>query len=232
MRKADLAELLSLKAQRRPVAVVTWLASGVQRLIPPGEAIEPAVLADALADAFRTDRSRVVALPDGGEAFVHVHNPPLRMVLIGAVHIAQALIPMARQAGYEIIVVDPRTAFATPERFAGTAIDTRWPDEALPGIGLDRRTAFAALTHDPKIDDPALSLALASDCFYIGALGSTRTHAKRRERLLAAGIAPDRLDRIHAPIGLDIGAVGATEIAISIMAEVTGCLRGRPVRRS
>lgn len=231
MRKADLDELLSAQRSRRPVALVTWLATGAQSLVWPGEALAPLELAAAVAEAFRTDRSGVVVLPDAGEAFVHVHNPPLRMVLIGAVHISQALIPMAQQAGYELIVVDPRTAFATADRFPGVSIDARWPDEALPAIGLDRRTAFIALTHDPKIDDPALTLALGASCFYVGALGSGRTHAKRRERLQAQGIAADALARIHAPIGLDIGAIGATEIAIAIMAEVTACLRGKAVRR-
>ena len=178
----------------------------------------------------RKDRSGVVATAQG-EVFINVYNPALRMVMIGAVHISQALIPMAQQAGYDVIVVDPRTAFASPERFARVTLDTRWPDVALPAIGLDRRTAFVALTHDPKIDDPALLLALASDCFYVGALGSSRTHAKRRERLTAAGLAASSLERIHAPIGLDIGAIGAPEIAISIMAEVIGCLRGKDAKR-
>ena len=145
----------------------------------------------------------------------------------GAVHIAQALIPIARQAGYDVIVVDPRTAFASEERFVGVPRDARWPDEALPEIGLDARTAFIALTHDPKIDDPALQIALPSDVFYVGALGSTRTHAKRIDRLSQLGVSKDALERINAPIGLDIGAVGPVEIAISIMAEVTAALRGK-----
>jgi xanthine dehydrogenase accessory factor len=232
MRKSQLDELLADVAHRRPVAMVTWLADGAQRLVRPADlAALDGELAEALAEAFRTDRSRVIKT-EAGEAFIAVHNPPLRMIMIGAVHISQALIPMARQAGYDVVVVDPRTAFATPERFVGVTLDTRWPDEALPAIGLDRRTAFIALTHDPKIDDPALKLALASECFYIGALGSARTHAKRRERLIGQGVDEAALQRIHAPIGLDIGAIGPTEIAISILAEVTAVLRGKSGARS
>lgn len=232
MQRSDLDALLADIGRRQPVALVSWLGDGRQLLVRPGDPLASPELAAAVAEAFRTDRSRIVRTGDGGEVFVHVHNPPLRMVLIGAVHIAQSLIPMARQAGYEIIVVDPRTAFATEDRFRDVTIDARWPDEALPGIGLDRRTAFVALTHDPKIDDPALTHALGSESFYIGALGSGRTHAKRVERLQAAGLDAEAIGRIHAPIGLDIGAIGAVEIAISIMAEVTACLRGKPVGRS
>ena len=230
MLRSHLAQLAADIAARRPVATVTTLSTGEQRLVHPGDPL-PDDLAAALADAVRKDRSGVVALATG-EVFINVRNPALRMVMIGAVHISQALVPMAQAAGYDVIVIDPRTAFASGERFAGVALDARWPDEALPPIGLDRRTAFVALTHDPKIDDPALMLAFKSDCFYIGALGSSRTHAKRRERLLAAGIAAERFDTIHAPIGLDIGAIGAPEIAISIIAEVTAALRGKDTKRS
>ena len=212
------------------MATITRLATGAQQLVHPGDPVADD-LAAPLAEALRKDKSQVVATATG-EVFINVYNPALRMIMIGAVHISQALIPMARQAGYDISVIDPRTAFASGERFTGVMLDARWPDEALPGLSLDRRTAFIALTHDPKIDDPALTIALASDCFYIGALGSGRTHAKRRERLLAAGLTDAQLDRIRAPIGLDIGAIGAPEIAISIMAEVTGLLRGKAQARS
>jgi xanthine dehydrogenase accessory factor len=229
MHRQDLQQLETDLANRQPRAVVTWLASGQSRLVAPGTSLGLVELDAALAEGFRTDRSRVVATPDG-EVFLHIHNPALRMVMIGAVHISQAVIPIAKQAGYDVIVVDPRTAFATPERFAGVTLDARWPDEALPAIGLDRRTAFVALTHDPKIDDPALVAAFASDCFYIGALGSSRTHAQRLERLSKLGQTPDNLARIHAPIGLDIGAIGAAEIAMSIMAQVTAVLRGKSGR--
>ncbi len=231
MLRSDLEQLDADIAARRPRAVVKWLSSGQSRLVAPGTDLGEPSLNVALAEGFRTDRSAVVAARDG-EVFIHIHSPALRLVMIGAVHISQAVIPMARQVGYDLIVVDPRTAFATPERFAGVTLDARWPDDALPAIGLDARTAFLALTHDPKIDDPALIAALASDCFYIGALGSGRTHAKRRERLLAAGTSEAALARIHAPIGADIGAIGAAEIAISIMAEVTAVLRGKTARRA
>jgi xanthine dehydrogenase accessory factor len=230
MRRSDLEQLRADLEERRPVAAITTLATGSQRLVHPGE---PAGddLAGPIAEAFRTDKSAIVPT-SSGEVFINVYNPRLRMVMIGAVHISQALIPMAKQAGYDVVVVDPRTAFASPERFRDVKLDPRWPDEALPEIGLDRRTAFVALTHDPKIDDPALTAALASDCFYVGALGSTRTHGKRRERLAASGISAASLDRIRAPIGLDIGAIGPAEIAVSILAEVTAALRGGAKRRS
>jgi len=230
MLRTHLEQLNADITARRQVAVITTLATGAQALVHPGDAVAPDVTA-ALADAFLKDKSQVVATASG-DIFINIFNPALRMVIIGAVHISQALIPMARQAGYDVTVIDPRTAFASGERFAGVALDARWPDEALPGLALDRRTAFIAVTHDPKIDDPALTMALASDCFYIGALGSGRTHAKRRERLLAAGMTIAQLDRIRAPIGLDIGAIGAPEIAISILAEVTGHLRGKILART
>jgi xanthine dehydrogenase accessory factor len=213
---------------RRPVVLATWLASGKERLIHAGE--EEGELATAVAEGLRADRSGIIRI-DGEEVFLNVYNPPLRMVMIGAVHISQSLIPMAEAAGYQVTVIDPRTAFATPERFGGVSLIPEWPDEALPSIGLDARTAFIALTHDPKIDDPALRIALAASPFYIGALGSSRTHKTRLERLSAAGVAPEALARIHAPIGLDIGAIGAPEIAISIMAEVTATLRGKGGKR-
>lgn len=230
MRKSDLETLTASIAARKPIAVVTSLSDGSQRLYRKGEAA-PSPLAEALSEGFRTDRSKVVP-GETGEVFINIYNPALRMVIVGAVHISQALIPMARQVGYDVVVVDPRTAFASGERFQGVRLDARWPDEALPEIALDARTAFIALTHDPKIDDPALKLAIASDCFYIGALGSSRTNAKRRERLSATGLPEVVLNRIHAPVGLDIGAIGAPEIAVSILAEVTAALRGKDKPRS
>ncbi|MEM9360460.1 MAG: XdhC family protein [Pseudomonadota bacterium] len=226
MESTLLDQLLQAKSGRMPVALVTWLASGKQQLIERGQSAADDELSNANTDGFRTDRSRTMEI-GGEEVFINIHNPPLRLVLIGAVHIAQALIPMAVQAGYDPIVIDPRTAFASEERFANVPRDARWPDEALPEVGLDTRTAFVALTHDPKIDDPALQIALNSEVFYIGALGSKRTHAKRVDRLTEAGLNDAQLSRINAPIGLDIGAVGPNEIAISIMAEVTAALRGK-----
>jgi xanthine dehydrogenase accessory factor len=216
--KADiLAGLLAARHARKPVAVVTELATGAQRIVPRGD--DP-----ALEERFRFDRSGV-----DGDDFVHIHNPPLRLVIVGAVHIAQAVIPFAQAASYDVIVVDPRGAFATDARFPGVALHEEWPDEILPKLGLDARTAFMALTHDPKIDDAALLAAMASDVFYIGALGSKKNQAARLERLAGKGAAPEQLARINGPIGLAIGAQGAPEIAISIMAEMTTALRlGQP----
>ncbi|MDP9137712.1 MAG: XdhC family protein [Pseudomonadota bacterium] len=223
MKAAVLRSLLDAQRRRQPVALLTNLANGEQRLVGADEAPgDP--LAAALGDGFRFDRS-VVVRSEEGEFFVNIHNPPLKLVVIGAVHIAQALIPMAQAAGYDVTVIDPRGAFATPQRFPGVELKEAWPDEALAGMGLDRRTALLALTHDPKIDDPALALALKSNCFYLGALGSKKTHAKRTERLAALGFSAELQKRIHGPIGLAIGARGAPEIAISIMAEMTKVLR-------
>jgi xanthine dehydrogenase accessory factor len=160
-----------------------------------------------------------------GRVFLTVHVPSVRLVVTGAVHISQALAPVAQLLGYDVTIVDPRTAFASPERFPDVKVIAEWPDVALPPLGVDRYTAFVALTHDPKIDDPALAHALARDCFYIGALGSKKTHARRLERLKASGIPEAALARIHAPIGLAIGAVSPPEIAVAIMAEITASLR-------
>lgn len=178
--------------------------------------------ADAYPDRFRADRSGFL---EDGTTFVAIHNPPLRMTIVGAVHIAQALVPMARIAGYDPLIVDPRPAFAAQSRFPGEEIIDDYPDEALKQRPLDTRTALVLLTHDPKIDDPALELGLRSGAFYIGALGSTRTHAKRVERLKSKGFTDAEIARIHAPVGLDIGSAGPAEIAISVIAEVTKVLR-------
>ncbi len=223
MDRATLKAILAAKAERRAIAVVTELASGKQRVVD-ADAVSADVLADALMAGFRYDRSGVQD-SDAGEVFVSIHNPPLRMIIVGAVHIAQCVAPIASATGYDVTVIDPRGAFASQERFPGVNVCPEWPDEVLPGMAIDQRTAFLALTHDPKIDDPALQIALKSDCFYIGALGSRRTQASRVERLTDAGFSAEELKRINGPIGLDIGARGAPEIAISIMAEVTGALR-------
>ncbi|WP_119391127.1 XdhC family protein [Taklimakanibacter lacteus] len=216
-------QIMDARAQRTPVALVTALDTGAQRVVARDHAADD-ILAQVLADAFRFDRSGVHKVPEG-EFFVHIHNPPLRLIIIGAVHIAQAVIPIARAAGYDIVVIDPRGAFATGERFPDIALHAEWPDEVLPKLGLDQRTAMLALTHDPKIDDPSLHLALKSKVFYIGALGSKKTQGTRAERLAAAGFPAADIARIYGPIGLDIGAQGAPEIAISIMAELTRVLR-------
>ncbi len=203
--------------------LVTDLASGEQRLVREAE-VDGDPLAEALADKLRLGKSGVVE-SEGRQAFLSVQVPPVKVVAIGAVHISQALAPMARNLDLDMIVIDPRTAFATPERFPDVSVVAEWPDAALPGIGLDRYTAVAALTHDPKIDDPALAAALRAECFYIGALGSRKTHARRVERLTAAGFSQAEIARIQAPIGLDIGAVSPAEIAVSILAEIVATLR-------
>jgi xanthine dehydrogenase accessory factor len=214
-----LLALLDARRNRQSVALVTTLATGEQRLVPrSAAAADP--LAAVLDEAFRFDQS---GTHEG--QFVNIHNPPLRLVMIGAVHIAQAVIPMAQQLGYDVTVIDPRGAFATGARFPGVALHADWPDEIIPKIGLDQRTALVALTHDPKIDDPALHAALRSDVFYIGALGSKKTQATRRARLVEAGFTDAQIARIHGPIGLPIGAKGAPEIAVSIVAEMTRSLR-------
>jgi xanthine dehydrogenase accessory factor len=217
VKRALLNAVLEASRERRAVAVVTSIENGQQRLVAK-EKLGSDPLGAALEEAFRFDQSGL----HGGE-FVHIHNPPLR--LIGAVHIAQGVIPMARQAGYDVTVVDPRGAFATGARFPDITLHTTWPEDVLPGLGVDARTALLALTHDPKIDDPALSIALKSECFYIGALGSKKTQASRVERLQKMGFSDAVIARIHGPIGLPIGAMGAAEIAISIMAEMTRSLR-------
>lgn len=219
MKRELLNALLQARKDRKAVALITTLETGEQRLVPK-EPSSRDPLAAILKEAFRFDQS---GLHDG--EFVHIHNPPLRLVIIGAVHIAQSVIPMAVQAGYDVSVIDPRGAFATGARFPNIALHIQWPEEVLPGLVLDARTALLALTHDPKIDDPALAIALRSECFYIGALGSKKTQASRVERLLKAGFSAESIARIHGPIGLAIGAKGAAEIAISIMAEMTRVLR-------
>lgn len=223
MKRELFDQVLSAKSERRPVAVVTHLATGDQRLVERSAAQQDP-LSEVLDAAFRFDKSQVVT-QEGEEYFLDIHNPPLKMVMIGAVHIAQAMIPMAQATGYDVTIVDPRGAFATEQRFPDVTLIAEWPDEVLDQVGLDARTAFVALTHDPKIDDPALEMALRSDAFYIGALGSRRTHASRLERLGALGFGPDDFARIQGPIGLNIGAKGQAEIAVAIMAQVVQFLR-------
>ncbi|MBE0452482.1 MAG: XdhC family protein [Roseovarius sp.] len=204
-----LADLVAARARREAVAYVT--GPGRRRLERVGH-----------DERFRMDRSGFL---EDGETFVAIHNPPLRLVVVGAVHIAQALVPMARIAGYDPVVIDPRESFATPARFPDTRLISDWPDEAVAALGLDARTALVLLTHDPKLDDPALMAGLRSGVFYIGALGSTRTHGKRVVRLAEAGFSEAEIGRVHGPIGLDIGAAGPAEIAVSILAELTRVLR-------
>jgi xanthine dehydrogenase accessory factor len=208
-----LEELVAARRNRVPVAYEVDLSRQRRRLVTEEE---------GYSDRFARDRS---GFEEDGEVFVAIHNPPLRLIVVGAVHIAQTLVPMARIAGYDPFIVDPRGAFGSEARFPGERLVSDWPDEALAEIGLDSRTAVVLLTHDPKLDDPALHLALKSRCFYIGALGSKRTHASRVQRLTEAGFAPDAISRIHGPVGLDIGASNPSEIAVSILAEMTSVLR-------
>lgn len=228
MTRELLEALLEARRRKVPVAVLTALSSGRQSLYRPrasehDPSVPPAVLG-AADDALRDDRSRSVEA-NGERFFIQIHNPPLRLLIVGAVHIAQTLAPMAKLAGYEVIVIDPRRAFAGEARFPGVEIDTDWPDEALARVRPDARTAVVTLTHDPKLDDPALRVALESQAFYIGSLGSTRTHRGRLQRLAKAGFEASALERIHGPVGLDIGARSPAEIALAILAEMTRALR-------
>ena len=225
MTPETLETLQAARAARRPVALLTRLPDGAQLLYPDQPV--PAALAEAAEAALRDDRAGPVTL--GEESwFIQPQTPPPRLIVVGAVHVAQALVPMAVQVGLAVTVVDPRRAFATEERFtAGATLVDEWPDDALNALRPDSRTAIVTLTHDPKLDDPALDVALRSEAFYIGALGSRRTHAKRVERLTEAGHGPEAIARIRAPVGLDIGAVTAPEIALSIIAQVVAARRGK-----
>jgi xanthine dehydrogenase accessory factor len=223
-----LASLNAERAARRAVALVTDMESGAAELVKAsdlaGLPLAGTTKGEAVANALRQGRSAMVEV-EGRKLFLTVHVPPVKVVVTGAVHISQAMVPIAKTLGLDMIVVDPRTAFATPERFPDVPLIADWPDVALPPLGVDRYTAFVALTHDPKIDDPALEHALRAECFYIGALGSRKTHAGRVARLQAAGYAPDAIARIHAPIGLNIGAVSPAEIAVAILGEIIAALR-------
>src|SRR5262245_61293024 len=223
MRLDILRSLNAERAARRAVIVVTEEATGNQRLVKAADAANDP-LRDMLESHLRSGKSGPEETPQG-KVFLTVHVPAPRLIAIGAVHISQALAPMAALVGYDVTIVDPRTAFASPERFPDVKLIAEWPDVALPPLGVDHYTAFVALTHDPKIDDPALIHALARDCFYIGALGSRKTHGRRLDRLKSQGVSDAALARIHAPIGLRIGAVSPQEIAVSILAEITASLR-------
>jgi len=218
------------RTARRATVLVTEVASGAQRLVKAADVAKDS-LKDALAKRLRMAKSGMEETPQG-RFFLTVYVPSPRLVITGAVHISQTLAPIGQLLGYDVIIVDPRTAFASIERFPDVKVIAEWPDVALPPLGIDHYTAFVALTHDPKIDDPALKHALARDCFYIGALGSKKTHAKRVERLKQAGVSDFDIARIHAPIGLDISAVSPAEIAVAIMGEITARLRQSDEKKS
>jgi xanthine dehydrogenase accessory factor len=228
MKLALLKQMNEARRERRACVLATKLSDGSQRFVAAERAADDP-LAEDIETALRAGKSTTVER-DGESYFLTVQVPPVRLVMIGAVHISQALSPVARIAGLDPIVIDPRTAFASPERFPDTLVLAQWPDEALEERPLDRFTAICLLTHDPKIDDRALTRALKAECFYIGALGSRKTHARRLERMRSEGFGEDALARIHAPIGLDIGAVSPAEIAVSIAGEVVAALRKKPLR--
>jgi xanthine dehydrogenase accessory factor len=231
VKRALLSRLLEARAAKRPTAHLRWLERGNEALVVAGEVAVGEPLSQAVLDAVRAAHRRdkgTTIQTDDGPLFIQVFNPPLRLIVVGAVHIAQALVPMASLVGYDVTVVDPRRSFASDARFPGVNVRTDWPDEALEELKPDARTAIVTLTHDPKLDDPALDLALRSDAFYIAALGSKRTHAARLERLVALGHEQPNLSRIHGPAGLAIGAVSPAEVALSVMAEMTQVLRLEP----
>ncbi|MGC1776668.1 MAG: XdhC family protein [Xanthobacteraceae bacterium] len=222
--KLDILTALNAeRAARRAAILVTHVGSGQQRLVK-ADNIGKDPLRSVLAEHLRTSKSGMEETAEG-KVFLTVYVPAPQLVIIGAVHISQALAPIGKLLGYDVTIVDPRTAFASPERFPDVKVVAEWPDKALPPLNVDRYTAFVALTHDPKIDDPALLHALALDCFYVGALGSRKTHGRRVERLKAEGLSEATIARIAAPIGLDIGAVSPAEIAVSIIAQITERLR-------
>ena len=229
MRGEILGEILKARDEARALVVATRLADGEQSVVDADPAAPEGTLAHAAHAALMSDKARTVEIA-GEDWFLNVFNTPLRLVVVGAVHIAQALVPAAQLAGYLVTVVDPRTAFATADRFPGVAISHDWPDEAMEALKPDHRTALVTLTHDPKLDDPALHVALRAPLFYIGALGSTRTHAKRVARLTEAGFTEAEIARIHAPVGLSISASTPAEIAIATLAQITSVLRGGKVR--
>ncbi|MEP7030907.1 MAG: XdhC family protein [Pseudolabrys sp.] len=228
MKLGILHALNAERAARRAVAVVTDIASGEQRLVKASDVAKDP-LKDVLEKHLRMAKSGMEDMTEG-QVFITVHVPSPQLVITGAVHISQTLAPVGQLLGYDVTIVDPRTAFASTERFPDVKVIAEWPDVALPPLNVDHYTAFVALTHDPKIDDPALLHALKRDCFYVGALGSKKTHAKRVERLKAAGLTDADIARIHAPIGLPIGAVSPAEIAIAIMGQITERLRKKSER--
>ena len=235
MKQETLSQILEDQAGKKAVALVTDMEAGDQTLIYRDSANGPeqdnAEILNIARHAMQDDRSKIHEI-GGRKYFVEVFNPPLRMLIVGAVHIAQPLSRMASVAGYDVTVIDPRASFATDERFPGITLNGEWPDDGMRELDPDRRTAVITLTHDPKLDDPGLEVALKSDAFYIGALGSRKTHAGRVERLTAAGFTEAEVSRIHAPVGLAIGSISPAEIAVSILAQVTEVLHRKVEARA
>jgi xanthine dehydrogenase accessory factor len=229
MKPGLLSELNAARRERRAVIRLSELEGDEDRLVYEHDEL-PGTLGEAVAAAFRSGKSGMVEA-DGGSFFLNVHLPPARIVVIGAVHISQALAPMAKIAGFDLTIIDPRTAFASPERFAGVDLVAEWPDEVLERRPLDRFTALVAVTHDPKIDDFPLKSALEKGCFYVGALGSKKTHGRRVDRLKEAGVTDEAIARIAAPVGIDIGAASPPEIAVAILAQIIEALRKRAPER-
>lgn len=223
MQQHILDQLLRDRANKRAVTLATNLTTGDARLIYPSPDATDEIGQQALA-ALREDKPRTVETPEG-TVFINAFNPPLRLLIVGAVHIAQPLARMAAMTGYDVTIIDPRRAFATEDRFPGVTLLGDWPDAGVSSLTPDTRTAVVTLTHDPKLDDAALSIALNSPCFYVGCLGSKKTHAARLARLALAGFDDTAVARIHGPVGLSIGAKSPAEIAISIMAQLTAVLR-------
>lgn len=220
-----LKQLNAARKTRQAAVLVTDLGDGRDRLVRAGDTVT-GELGDAIARVFRSGKSGIAKV-DGREFFLNVHVPPARMVIIGAVHISQVLAPMAKMAGFDVAIIDPRTAFATPERFEGADLTADWPEDVLATRPLDHFTALVAVTHDPKIDDYPLITALQTGCFYVGALGSKKTHARRVERFSQAGLTDEQIGRIDAPIGMDIGAASPAEIAVAVLAQIIQALRKR-----
>ncbi|MEL6543810.1 MAG: XdhC family protein [Myxococcota bacterium] len=220
MKTHVLEQLLDDRRAKRPVVLSTRLSDGHQEVHYPGPDA-----AEAVMSALRTDRCVSVEGGEDAAVFYQPFNPPLRLMLVGAVHIAQPLSTMASLAGYEVTVIDPREAFAAAERFPSVELHTGWPDEVLSALAPDARSAIVTLTHDPKLDDPALEVALRSEAFYVGSLGSRKTHASRVRRLEKMGFGPAEIERIHAPVGLPIGSRSPAEIAVSVLAQITEKLR-------
>lgn len=225
MKRDTLQEVLKAQKAKRPLVLATNLETHQQIKLTSKSSDQPDWMMTQVVDAIRSDKSRIKESPDGVSWFFNIFNPPLRLVIVGAVHISQPLARMGVDAGYDVTVVDPRNAFASRERFPNVTLNSDWPDEALEKLALDARTAIVTLTHDPKLDDPALTVALRSPAFYIGALGSKKTQAARQDRLTEAGFSDTERARICGPVGLDIGAKSPAEIAISILAQITQTLR-------